>query len=107
MLEQLFKLPILLKEGLIIDIEATGDPSKGGRIITFGYCVDDFLEIFQLEEGSEEETNKIIEQIERMKKNLKLYPRKLIGYSVKGEEEWLGVKFDIDLLENQEKRKII
>ena len=51
MLEQLFKLPILLKEGLIIDIEATGDPSKGGRIITFGYCVDDFIEIFQLEEG--------------------------------------------------------
>jgi len=100
MLDQLFKLPIFLKEGLIIDIEAIGSPSRG-KIITFGYCVDDFIEIFQLENESEKEISEMSRKIERIKETLKIHPRKLIGYNVKGEEQWLGVKFDLDLFERQ------
>jgi hypothetical protein len=100
MLYKKFQLPIFLKEGLIIDIEATGSPSKGGKIITFGYCVNDFIEIFQLEDESKKEVEEMWKGINHLKEELKKNPRKLIGYNVKNaEEQWLGMKFDLDLFD--------
>lgn len=93
-----WKVPASI-EGTIIDIETTA-LQPPGEIITYGFFFGNTIKIFQRTDLTEEGKEKFEKGI---KKAFFFYPRPYYAYNCSFEEQWLGIKFDHDLMEKWRK----
>lgn len=95
MFKESWELPITLK-GTIIDIETVGFRRKV-QIITLGWVSGNRLQVYQSENDSEEERQRMKNAV----KELKYLPSPYIGYDVSRKTLILNLKFDLDMLEKE------
>jgi hypothetical protein len=87
-------MPVTFR-GTIIDIETSDLVPSKGEIITFGFFSSGEVKIYQkTEPGIDSEFDNVVRSA------LRILPRPFFAYNASNFEEiWLGVKFDLDLMD--------
>lgn len=77
-------------KGTIFDAKATDD-----YVFTLGYITGETLRIFQLEDDSQTEQEKLKEQLRIIPE----FPKPIYAYEAERQQKWLGCKIEFDLAE--------